>query len=74
MNIEKISYFILGTKMMELPVYTQAYSTDKYLYQESLPAMTENTMCFWFWSHIKGGDNVRGIVSIATPGKLCNSS
>ena len=65
-------YFILGTKMIELPVYTQPYSTDKYLYQKDLPAMTENTICFWFWSHIKSGDNFRGIVSVATPGRLCN--
>ena len=56
--------------MVELPVYTQAYSTDKYLYQKDLPAMTENTVCFWLWRNSASDTNFAGIVSIANPGKL----
>ncbi|XP_067951392.1 C-reactive protein-like [Watersipora subatra] len=32
---------------LQLPVYTQGYTTDEFLYQRNLPEISQNTFCFW---------------------------
>lgn len=56
------------------PVHTQVRTRSSYLYQENLPAMTENTICFWFRGDDDVGENMHEtFLSIATPGMVCTS-
>ena len=50
-------------------VYHQERTTDKYLYQENLPAMSEMSLCFWM--RLENDDDNRWhdwLVSISTLG------
>ena len=52
---------------METNVYEQERTTDKYLYQEGLPALTSLTVCFWV--KLNNLDNEAYLFSVAASGR-----
>ena len=60
---------MLNLKDLNLSVYTQEATVDKYLYQSDLPEMSEFTICFWLKMDSDEIPQNKYILSISTSGK-----
>lgn len=49
-------FLAYGSVSMSVPVYTQTYTIDKYMYAANLPEMSTFTICMWVFGQADDDD------------------